>query len=419
MTVRVASCLLVAMLAGLAPTAFAQPDPSAAGLHPERIKRLSQYLQSQVEQGDVPGVVVGISRNNRLAYLEAFGHRHDDQQTALSSDAVFDLSVLSEPLVAAGALAMQERGTWLLHDTVGNYLDAFKRRPVRLIDLLRHSAGAPATLPGPQGGGPRIRHSLQAALGFTGDKFVQAMADSRNWRSAGQRASAGFSFDLLGVAMERAAGRTLGTLLLTQLFIPLDMWDTGFNAGQAQLARAMMPPPNATLQAQTVTGVVPVRNLSTPVSFDCGGACLYSTASDYLQFLQMLLNGGRANNRQVLSAASVRYMTRDQLGSMDSMISTPDELDPTGPGRHLAASGFGLGVSVRPAGSAGHGIGSPGEFSRAAPTGPYFWVDPTNQLAVVVLTALPAPEPRRRLHRTVRALTLQALTQQGVHQPAN
>lgn len=429
----VARLLFVAMTASVAAGAYAQQavapsgksvaadnlvprpgaaqvqEPASAGISAQRLERLTAFLAQQVEQSVIPGAVVGILRRNRVVYLEAVGHRHDEAQSKLTVDAVFDLSRLSEPLVAAGALILQEQGNWLLQDRIGRYLPQFKRRPVRVIDLLRHSAGVPVSLPAVQPDGGRIRYSLQAALNFTGEQFADAMAQARNWRSPGQTAREGLAFDLLGLAMEASTEQTLGSLLLTRLFIPLDMWDTGFNAGEDQLQRAMLPPPDATIDAYSVTGGVPVRDLATPVSFDCGGACVYSSTADYLRFLQMLLNNGRVDGKRVMSRLSVRFMTSDRLDQIESMIMSPDESPTDGAAVRRADGGFGLGVAVRTGSGVDRGIGSAGEFSRAAPTGPYFWADPSEQMAVVVMTALTDTEARMRLHRSVRALALQAI----------
>ena len=391
------------------PGAVQVQEPASAGISAQRLARMTAFLEQQVEQSVIPGAVVGILRRNRVVYLKAVGHRHDEAQSKLTIDAVFDLSRLSEPLVAAGALILQEQGNWLLQDRIGRHLPQFKRRPVRVIDLLRHSAGVPASLPAVQPDTGRIRYSLQAALNFTGEQFADAMAQARNWRSPGQTAREGLAFDLLGLAMEASTKQTLGSLLLTRLFIPLDMWDTGFNAGEKQLLRAMLPPPDATIDAHSVTGGVPVRDLATPVSFDCGGACLYSSTADYLRFLQMLLNNGRVDDKRVMSRSSVRFMTTDRLGPIESTIMSPDERATDGVAVRRAVGGFGLGVAVRSGAAVDRGIGSAREFSRAAPTGPYFWADPVEQMAVVVMTALPDAKKRMRMHRSVRALALQAI----------
>jgi CubicO group peptidase (beta-lactamase class C family) len=48
-----------------------------------------------------------------------------------------------------------------------------------------------------------------------------------------------------------------------------------------------------------------------------GGAGLLSTASDYMRFLQMLLNGGELDGVRVLGPKFVEMMTSNQVGRLD------------------------------------------------------------------------------------------------------
>lgn len=395
----------------LAPTVL--DDPALAGMSSKRLSRLTDYLHEQVAQAAIPGAVVAIARRNKTVYLQAFGFRDDESRDPMRVDAVFDLSTLSQPITAVGALILQEQGKWLVSDSVGLYLDGLKRRQIILLDLLLNSAGVPASLQAPRSEANearRVRHSLQAALGFTGSGFAETVAKSPGWRPAGQTAREGFAYDLLGIAMEKVSGQTLGAFLLREVLIPLDLWSTGFNAGADLKPRTVRPPANATIDALSVTGWAPVRDLSAPVSFDCGGACLYASAPDYLRFVRMLLNKGSVDGRRILSRGNVGFVTSNRLGSdVNNSIASPDQLTSRGALSRASSFGLGLGVVVRPDNPSDSLDGSNREFGRAAPTGPYFWADPNEQLAVVVLAVVPDPIRRLRLHRTVRALVRQAI----------
>jgi CubicO group peptidase (beta-lactamase class C family) len=68
----VATCVAV--------TAFAQGLPKAnqpaeVGFSSERLNRLTQAFQTDVDKGTIPGAVVLIARNGKVTYLEAFGFR--------------------------------------------------------------------------------------------------------------------------------------------------------------------------------------------------------------------------------------------------------------------------------------------------------------------------------------------------------
>jgi|GEM_PF-3094885 len=396
------------------PIAYGQSEPElvapeSAGMSAQRLAHLEAFVKAKISEKKLTGAVVGIARQGRTVYLNAFGHHDDQANQAMAPDSLFGISSLSHPIVAVGALALAERGKWMLSDPLGSHLTGFKRRKLSLLSLLRQSGGIPSTVLAPKTSpiaGTRIRHSLIAAVNFTGSGFSEAMANSRGWQPKDQRSQPGFSYDLVGLAIEQVSGQTLGAFLLRELFIPLDMWNTGFNAGPEMASRFVSPPVRATTESSDVTGQTPARDLNRSVSFDCGGACLYASANDYLRFAQMLLNNGKLGDKRILSRTSVQYMVTDRLGEViESRHSAPEQLASTGSPR----TSYGLGVTVHRHGSSDSLGGSSGEFGLAAPTGPYFWVDPAEKLAVVVMALIADPADQLDFHRGVRTLVRQAI----------
>src|SRR5260370_5266056 len=120
----------------------------------------------------------------------------------------------------------------------------------------------------------------------------------------------GFGLDVLGQTIEKISGQTLGQYLQANLFAPLGMTDTGFSVSADKAARYAKP-----LPADPDTGKPQARSpeLTQPLKFECGGGCAASTASDYLRFAMMLMNGGRSGEARLLGRKTVGYMLSDQL----------------------------------------------------------------------------------------------------------
>jgi methyl acetate hydrolase len=51
-----------------------------------------------------------------------------------------------------------------------------------------------------------------------------------------------------------------------------------------------------------------------PLEFDMGGGGLYGTGGDYLRFIRLILNRGKADGNQVLKPETVDLMTRNNMG---------------------------------------------------------------------------------------------------------
>jgi CubicO group peptidase (beta-lactamase class C family) len=121
-----------------------------------------------------------------------------------------------------------------------------------------------------------------------------------------------------------------------------------------------------------------------------GGAGLVSTAGDYLKFCQMMLDGGRVANRQLLSRKSVELMTHDQLGKIG-----PDQ-------------GFGLGFGVDGIKAPLEELGTPGQFGWGGFFYTAFSIDPKEQMIVIFMGQL-HPTGDLTLDKQVHTLAYQAI----------
>ena len=131
---------------------------------------------------------------------------------------------------------------------------------------------------------------------------------------------------------------------------------------------------------------------------DAGGAGAASSTGDYARFLQMLANGGQLDGKRLLAGTTVRHMTSDHLGDIKPAI----PLLPSG-------YGFGLGFAVRRADGLNGVAGSAGEYNWGGAGGTAFWVDPKEQLFVVLMTqAQPGPW-QREFKEQFRQLVYQAI----------
>jgi CubicO group peptidase (beta-lactamase class C family) len=142
--------------------------------------------------------------------------------------------------------------------------------------------------------------------------------------------------ELQSVLIARATGTPLPQFLAERLFEPLGMADTGFAVPEAKRDRF------ATLyRTDPATGTLsladrPDGKWNTVPVFPSGAGGMVSTVDDWLAFGRMLLNGGTAGDRRLLSQESVRLMTTDHLTAQQRAAS---EL-------FLEGQGWGFGGSV-------------------------------------------------------------------------
>ena len=128
-----------------------------------------------------------------------------------------------------------------------------------------------------------------------------------------------------------------------------------------------------------------------------------STANDYLRFCQMMLNKGELDGVRLLGRKTVELMTTNHLrGDMAAM----------GQPRFSESSyfgiGFGLGFSVMLDPAKAQILGTPGEYAWGGAASTAFWIDPAEDMAVIMLTQL-MPSSTYPIRRELRVLTYQAV----------
>jgi Beta-lactamase len=79
-----------------------------------------------VDKGLIPGAVVLIARNGKIAYLEAVGFRDRDKKIPMSTDAIFQIASMTKPFTSVATMMLVEEGKIQLNEPISLYLPEFK-----------------------------------------------------------------------------------------------------------------------------------------------------------------------------------------------------------------------------------------------------------------------------------------------------
>lgn len=389
-------------------------SPEQLGFSAARLRRLSEVFAADVERGMIPGAVVTIARGGATVFAEAFGFRDRRRGAPMRVDSIFRGASATKPVAAVAAMMLVEEGRLHLHEPVSEYLPALAdltvgaareplRRPPTVQDLLRHTAGFTY---GPFGDTPV--HRLYRAANVmdpnqTNAEMVAKLARLPLAYQPGSTFEYGMSTDVLGAVVEAVSGSDLRQFVRERIGIPLGLADTDFFLDERhrdRLAEPHLDPATAANPLQFVFD--PERR---PAWFSAGGGLL-TTASDYLRFAQMLLRGGELEGRRLLARKTVALMTSDHLPPGVAFGPFTPTLGITAPLPELG-QGFGLGVVVRREAGRNPNPGSPGDFCWPGLSGVYWWADPAEDLAAVLMLA--APALRVHYRSLMRNLVYQAL----------
>ena len=322
---KILACLSIAMVAACLPAAAGSLDsaaPEDLGFSPQRLQRLSAALEHYVDSGQIAGSVTIVARHGKVAYLKAFGDRDRASHSPMQTDTIFRIASQTKAIVTTAAMILQEQGKLLIQDPVGKYIPEFAhttvavpkdgggydvvpaKRPITIRDLMTHTSGYDY--------GDGIAADRWKAAGIEGyylsnrdetiGELAAKMASLPASAQPGEKWIYGYSIDILGAVVEKAAGMPLDEFLEQRIFQPLDMKDTYFFLPPAKRDRL------ATVYAN-VDGKLELapedgwngqgKFVDGPRKCFSGGAGLVSTAMDYARFLQMILNDGGLRHLEV------------------------------------------------------------------------------------------------------------------------
>ena len=397
--------------------------PESAGICPNRLARVSNWLQRWVDSGRLPCLVVAIARRDRLVYLEMGGHRDVEAKTRVERDTLFRIYSMTKPITTCAAMMLYEEGAFQLDDPIAEYIPAFActevyaggdrdnlrteplQRPITVHDLMTHTSGMTYAF---QRETPVDAYYRRHKVEFNAnlaplDVLCERTAAAPLLFQPGARWNYGVSTDVLGRLVEIWSGLSLREFFLRRIFQPLGMADTAFEVPQDKLQRlaACYEPAEGGGLART-DGVADSRFAEPAVTLSGGGG-LVSTVDDYMRFTHALLRGGRFQGERILGRMSVELMMRNHL---------PGDLADMGQPRFsempFHGIGFGLGGSVLLNPAKARILGSEGEFAWGGMASTAFWVDPAEDLTVVLLTQL-IPSSTYPIRRQLRTLVYQAL----------
>lgn len=366
-------------------------DPAAVGMSEDGLRAVDDLIENAIAHGVTPGAAIAVGRLGRLVRLRGYGRLDwDPEAAAVDEHSIFDVASLTKPVVTATAvmLLMREK-RFDLDAPLATYLPEFigadDRSTMTARHLLSHRSGLPA-------GGP-----LSGARDR--EEVPEFMSEVRLRSRPGARyVYSDYGAILLGVLVERVAGQPLDAFIRDRIFEPLGLADSGFNP--------MLWPWNAAPNSDDGSASHLATEISTlldriaptertrrghlrgvvhdPLAARLGGiaghAGLFSSARDLAVFAQMILDHGRSNDRALVDSSLVARFTR-----------------PVSRDAH-----YGLGWAIaRPDGPSGD-LFSPRSFGHTGFTGTSLWIDPDQDLFVVLLTNRVNPTAREHRHIALR-----------------
>ena len=315
----------------------------------------------------------------------------------MPNNAIYRIMSQTKAITSLAIMQLFEQGKISLDQKVSTIISSFKKptvlkdfnekdssyttvpakRELTIRDLLTHSSGIDYTAIGsPKMNAIYTKAGIPSGLGDFNTSLLDRMKILGTLplkHQPGEKFTYGLNSDLLGCIVEVLSGLSLEAYCQKNIFDPLGMKDTYFNLPLAKAER--MPTVYTEDDANKIIEWSPTfRDINPnypviPKTYFSGGAGLSSTAYDYAIFLQMILNGGKYNGKQIIAPRTAEIMTSPQL---DFKYNGQDD--------------FSLGFSITSEKSANLNFRNKSSFSWGGYYGTSYWADPKDKMVVLIMT---------------------------------
>ena len=364
-------------------------SPNSVGMSTERLAQLNDAMTALVDPGRLAGTVTMVSRHGKVVEFDANGKRDIAANAPMQKDSIFRIYSMSKPITGVAMMMLFEEGKWQLNDPVAKYIPEFaglkvygtdaannmvmkdQNHPVTMRELMSHTGGFTYGIFSNTPVDKLQREANVLDINSTLDEFINRVAKIPLNTQPGTEWHYSISVDIQGYIVQKLSGMPFEEFLEKRIFKPLGMSDTGFYVPKEKLGRF------AEFYGYDKDGKFVVigpkdglnHDFSAKPKFPSGGGGLVSTATDYMRFCQMLLNGGELDGVRLLAPKTVELMHSNML--------------PPGATVFGLNAGFGLDFAIYTDPVAAGGYYGKDTFWWGGAAGTWFWIDPVNDLIVI------------------------------------
>ncbi len=327
------------------------------------ISEITSLMEDAVNESAWPGAVLIAGKDGKIFIHEAFGqHTYAGNRSTRKSD-IFDLASITKVIATTSAvMKLVEKGELDLNEKVVTYLPEFKGKQPEYFQqkgettikhLLTHTAGLPPF---------RQYYFMEASSNVRLDSVfntepILKLEEDTKYSDVG--------LIILGKVTEKVSGLTLDKLADSLIFKPIGMNTTFYNPPKEKHHRIVPTEIVDGYRTGLIHGEVHDENAHS-LNGVAGHAGLFSTAEDLAVFTQMMLNGGIYGWKRIFKEETIDlFTTRANVVASSSRCLGWDS--PSG-----KASG---GVYLRD-----------NSFGHTGYTGTSLWIDPENDIFVILLT---------------------------------
>jgi CubicO group peptidase (beta-lactamase class C family) len=329
--------------------------------------KIDNLMQQAVSDSVFPGAVLLFGIDHTFLFSKAYGHyTYDKNSRPVKTNSIFDLASVSKVVgTTSAAMILVDRGKLNIDEKVITYLPEFNNNGKDIItikNLLLHNSGLPAF--------KKYYDEYSTAKEVINDIMNLKLI----YKPGTKYIYSDLGMITLQKVIERIANKSLDKFLDENLFKPLGMNLTMYNPPIEMKENCVPTELDDFWRMRLLQGEVHDER-AYMLNGVAGHAGLFSTAEDLSVFVRMLLNGGKFNDKQIISKKIIDEWTTKQSEQSDRALGWDTRSkEKSSSGKYFSKNSFG----------------------HTGYTGTSIWVDKDTKLFVILLTNRVHPTRKNR-----------------------
>jgi beta-N-acetylhexosaminidase len=379
-------------------------QPADVGLNNEKMMEIDSIVEDAIRQQAIPGAVVLVAKDGKIAYEKAFGYLGYDSTEQVYPQTLYDLASVTKVMATTVSLMkLYDEGKLKLNKKLGDYLPWVKgsnKQDLTISDILLHQAGLKSFIPfyretidlTPEGlpkysvyvPKPDSMHMMRVAANmYMRDDWMDTIYNriiQSEVVGKGKYVYSDNDFIFLGKIVEAISGMTLDQYVKKEFYDKLNMTSTGFKPlNRFSINRIAPTEDDLLFRKQLIQGDVhdPGAAMFGGVA---GHAGLFSDAYDLAVLSQVMLNSGAYNGHQFFKKETIKFFTayHSAISRRGYGFDKPEKDNATRKDPYPTLSA------------------SPETYGHTGFTGTCFWIDPKYKLTYIFLSnRVNSPDPNK------------------------
>lgn len=284
-----------------------------------KIEEIDPYVQNMIDSFGIIGLQAAIVKDGELLWSNGYGFANKEAKYLETAQTIHMIASVTKTVTAVAALQLVEAGKITLDGNINDYLPFkvenpnFPNERITPRQLMTHQSSITdayfeevlepnlATIYGIETDAALSLKDFCAAFLLKNGTFYNSKTYNKK-KPGAEEIYSNIGVALLGLMVEHVSGKPFYQYAKERIFQPLGMNNTSFRLADFQT--------NKLSQMYQVNGT-PWGNYTMSL-YPAGG--LRSNVQDMSKFLRAIMNNGSLNGTQILSAATVKEMLREQIG---------------------------------------------------------------------------------------------------------